>query len=107
MVDINSTTPIITLNTNGLNAQIKRQDCHKNQKVKPNYMLSARNPPKYKDTYIFKVNGERQMMLILTLRKQEWGVPVMAQWLINLTRNREVAGLIPGLAQWVKDLVLP
>ena len=29
----------------------------------------------------------------------------MAQWLTNPTRNREVAGLIPGLAQWVKDLV--
>ena len=26
------------------------------------------------------------------------GVPVVAQWLTNLTRNHEVAGLIPGLA---------
>ena len=27
----------------------------------------------------------------------------MAQWLTNLTRNFKVAGLILGLAQWVKD----
>ena len=26
---------------------------------------------------------------------------------INPTRNREVAALMPGLAQWVKDLALP
>ena len=30
----------------------------------------------------------------------------MAQRKLNPTRNYEVAGLIPGLAQWVKDLAL-
>ena len=31
------------------------------------------------------------------------GVPVVAQWLTNPTRNHEVAGSVPALAQWVNN----
>ena len=44
---------------------------------------------------------------ITHLERPETGVPIVAQWLKNLTRNHQVTGLIPGLAQCVKDPGLP
>ena len=35
------------------------------------------------------------------------GVPIVAQRIQNPTRNPEVVGSVPGLAQWVKDPACP
>ena len=41
-----------------------------------------------------------------SIKTRMLGVPVLALQLMNLTSSCEDEGLIPGLAQWVKDLVL-
>ena len=48
--------------------------------------------------------NENQQMKQIRLDPQE--VPVVAQQVKNLTSIHEDTGLIPGLAHWVKDLVL-
>ena len=49
----------------------------------------------------------RLLCFSCTTVKTPEGVPVVAQWLTNPTRNYEVSRLIPGLAQWVQDPGLP
>ena len=44
--------------------------------------------------------------MLARTRRLGFEVPVVAQWLTNLTKVHEDAGLIPGLAQWVKDPAL-
>ena len=41
------------------------------------------------------------------IKRDNVGVPVVAQRLTNPTRNHVVAGSVPAPAQWVKDTALP
>ena len=43
---------------------------------------------------------------LVIFKTKSLGVPVVAQWLTNPTRNHEVAGSVPVLAQWVRDPAL-
>ena len=47
------------------------------------------------------------IILNIQIKTNSLGVPVVAQWLTNPTKNQKIAGLIPALAQWVEDPALP
>ena len=51
-------------------------------------------------------NGPGPSIAMGAALKKKFGVPIVAQWLMNPTSNHEVVVSIPGLAQWVKDLAL-
>ena len=79
-----------------------------NAKDKDGYFNTNRmfNPPcRYNKTKFIctKYQGFKYMHH----KSAKLGVPVVAQWLTNPTRNHEVEGSIPGLARWVKDPALP
>ena len=75
--------------------------------------ISSYSHPMLKPTEVeFRMPGNFHMPQVQHWKankkqKQKPGVPVLAQWLMNPTRIHEDADLIPALAQWVKDPVLP
>ena len=98
---------IITLNVNGLNAPTKRHRLAEWIQKQDSYICCLQETHfTSRDTYKLQPRGWKKMLHAKGNQKKARGIPVVAQWLTNPTRNHEVGGLIPGLAQWVKDLAL-
>ena len=69
--------------------------------------MSSQNVSRWHVDYFELKALEKQRSRFKQIYFKTSGVPIVAQWLTNPTRNHEVAGLISGLAQWVKDPALP
>ena len=61
--------------------------------------------PKSKDKSILSIFLDLTSLFII--KNIFYGVPIVAQRLTNPTSIHEDEGLIPGLAQWVKEPELP
>ena len=68
--------------------------------------ISPPPPPPTLHTYTHIHSLSPSLKADISIRFCFFGVLVVAQWLTNPTRNQEVVGLIPALAQWVGDSAL-
>ena len=58
-------------------------------------------------SYVNKSESEKKLHKKIGTKTPNVRVPIVAQWLMNPTRNPEVMGSVPALAQWVNDPALP
>ena len=80
-----------------LNCLCKQNQWHASESAVKELLVKncVRNP-----RWLFMLSIEAEFKIVTI------GVPIVAQWLVNPAGIHGDVGLIPGLAQWVKDLAL-